>query len=86
MLDLEHRRKRDRINMEHRINKKGTQTTTIAMNATVRGGWKEQTDKLNHELGITNNTKPHIRTKPISQLQAKNRKNRQGQIKITIPP
>ena len=63
ILDLEQRRKKNRINMEHRVNKKGTETTKIAMNAKVKGGWKELTDKLNSEMGTANNTKPQIRSK-----------------------
>ena len=33
------------------------------MNAKVKGGWKELTDKLNSEMGTANNTKPQIRSK-----------------------
>jgi len=63
ILDLEQRRKKNRINMEHRVNKKGTETTKTAMNAHIKGGWKELTDKLNSAMGTTNNTKPQIKTK-----------------------
>ena len=63
ILDLEQRRKKNRINMEHRVNKKGTETTKTAMNAHIKGGWKELTDKLNSAMGTTNNTKPQIKNK-----------------------
>ena len=60
ILDLEWRRKRNRINMEHRVNKKGSETTKKAMTANIKGGWKEVTDELNRKINTQNNTKRHI--------------------------
>ena len=60
ILDLEWRRKRNRINMEHRINKKGSETTKTAMNANIKGGWKEITDEINRTIKTESNTKSHI--------------------------
>ena len=63
ILDLESRRIKNRINMENRVNKKGSETTKIAMNAPIKNGWKEHTDALNTEIGSTNNSKTHIKEK-----------------------
>merc|ERR1712048_951370 len=63
ILDLESRRIKNRINMEHRINKKGSETTKIAMNAPIKKGWKELTDTLNRKIGCAGNSKNQIKEK-----------------------
>ena len=60
ILDLEWRRKRNRINMEHRVNKKGSETTKTTMSANIKGGWKEITEEINRKINTQNNTKGHI--------------------------
>ena len=60
ILDLEWRRKRNRINMEHRVNKKGSETTKTTMSANIKGGWKEITEEINIKINTQNNTKGHI--------------------------
>ena len=71
ILDLESRRIKNRINMEHRINKKGSETTKIAMNAPIKKGWKEHTDTLNRIIGCAGNTKNQIKEK-INEYHKKN--------------
>ena len=63
ILDLESMRIKNRINMEHRVNKKGSETTKTAMNAPIKKGWKEHTDTLNSKIGTTSNSKNHIKEK-----------------------
>ena len=63
ILDLENRRIKNRINMENRVNKKGSETTKAAMNAPIKNGWKEHTDTLNRIVGCTGNTKHQIKEK-----------------------
>ena len=57
ILDLESMRIKNRINMENRVNKKGSETTKTAMNAPIKKGWKEHTDTLNSKIGTTSNSK-----------------------------
>ena len=61
ILDLESRRKKNRINMEQRVNKKGSETTV--MNAKIKGGWKEKTEALKQSIGIEEPNKNLTKTK-----------------------
>ena len=61
LTDLSTKRIQNRINMEHRVNKKGSETTKTAMNAQIRKGWMETTTNLKTTLNIQNDTKQHIK-------------------------
>ena len=63
ILDLEWRRKKNRINMEQRVNKKGSETTKTVMNAKIKGGWKEKTDALKQSIDINETNKNITKTK-----------------------
>ena len=82
ILDLESRRIKNRINMENRVNKKGIETTKIAMNAPIKNGWKEHTDALNTKIGTKNNSKTQIKEK-INQHHRK-RINQDGAQKSKV--
>ena len=75
ILDLESRRKKNRINMEQRVNKKGSETTKTVMNAKIKGGWKEKTEALKQSIGIEGTNKNLTKTK-INEAFKKDLKNK----------
>ena len=57
--------------MEHRVNKKGSQTTKTAMNAQIRRGWMEATTNLKTTLNIQDKTKQHIKEQTSKYFKQK---------------
>ena len=71
LTDLSTRRIQNRLNMEHRVNKKGSQTTKTAMNAQIRRGWMETTTNLKTTLNIQDKTKQHIKEQTSKYFKQK---------------
>ncbi len=71
ILDIEHGAKKKQILMKHRIHDNASELMQTAINAGIKGGWKERTDKLEQELNIQPqiipNQKKHSKHMPQSK-------------------
>ncbi len=52
ILDVEHAAKKKQLMMKHRIRDNASDLMNVTINANIKGGWKERTEKLEKELNI----------------------------------
>ncbi len=90
ILDIEHGAKKKQILMKHRIQDNASELMQTAIDAGIKSGWKERTDKLDEELNIQpqdytkskETFKTHA-TKRINNLFRKNIEHKgQGKSKV----